>query len=144
MSRRPNRSRSRPSIRAILIASATSARDFLVYTQEIARFSEQGGVVLNVGSAVIGPEVLLKAVSMAVNRGYPPTNLVTGDFDLHPRATEDGAQNEGQYYYYLRDQKTITTRLPSVFDGKGYYIEGDHANTIPAFYQLLMRKLGVS
>ncbi|MCK5442790.1 MAG: hypothetical protein KAJ23_12945, partial [Maribacter sp.] len=41
-----------------------SGRDFLIYTNEIAQL-ENGGVILNVGSAVTGPEVFLKAASMA-------------------------------------------------------------------------------
>jgi hypothetical protein len=119
----------------------TSARDFLIYTEEIGRLA--GGVVLNVGTAVMGPEVLLKAVSMVTNQGRGPQGLVTGDFDIRPFVFDDDVRDEGQYYYYLRDQKTIATRLPRVFDGAGYYIEGDHAQTVPAFYQLLMQKLGV-
>ena len=120
----------------------TSARDFLIYTEEIGRFRE-GGVVLNVGTAVMGPEVLLKAVSMVTNQGRAPQGLVTGDFDLRPFVFDDTAKDEGQYYYYLRDQKTIVTRLPRVFGGVGYYLEGEQRETVPAFYQLLMRKLGV-
>jgi hypothetical protein len=119
----------------------TSARDFLIYTQHLREFSA-GGVILNVGTAVMGPEVLLKAVSMVVNQGCPPKGIVTGDFDIRPFVFQDDVRDEGQYYYYLRDQKTIATRLPRVFDGAGYYIEGDHTRTIPAFYQLAMQKLG--
>jgi hypothetical protein len=121
----------------------TSARDFLIYTEHVRRFSAGGGVLLNVGTAVMGPEVLLKAVSMVANQGHPPKGIVTGDFDIRPFAFQDDVRDEGQYYYYLRDQKTIATRLPRVFGGAGYYIEGDQVTTVPAFYQFLMRKLGV-
>ncbi len=121
----------------------TSARDFLIYAEHLKRFSAGGGVILNVGTAVMGPEVLLKAVSMVANQGSPPKGIITGDFDLRPFVFQDEVRDEGQYYYYLRDQKTIATRLPRVFGGTGYYIEGDQAKTVPAFYQLLMRKLGV-
>jgi len=124
------------------VKGGASARDFLIYTEEIGRLTE-GGVVLNVGTAVMGPEVLLKAVSMVVNQGRPPQGIVTGDFDIRPFAFDDAAKDEGQYYYYLRDQKTIATRLPRVFGGTGYYLEGDQMHTVPAFYQLLMRALGV-
>lgn len=120
----------------------TSARDFLIYTEEISRLT-RGGVVLNVGSAVMGPEVLLKAVSMVTNRGRAPQGIITADFDLRPFAFDDAVRDESQYYYYLRDQKTVATRLPRVFQGAGYYLEGDHRDTVPAFYQLLMRELGV-
>jgi hypothetical protein len=119
-----------------------SARDFLIYTEEVRKLSS-GGVLLNIGSAVMGPEVLLKAVSMAANRGCPPRGIVTGDFDIRPFVFDDCARDESEYYYYLRDQKTIATRLPRVFGGAGYYVEGDQINTVPAFYQLLMQKLGI-
>ncbi len=118
----------------------TSARDFLIYAEHLKRFSD-GGVLLNVGTAVMGPEVLLKAVSMVANQGCPPKGIVAADFDLRPFVFRDDVRDEGEYYYYLRDQKTIATRLPRVFDGVGYYIEGDQTETVPAFYQLLMRKL---
>lgn len=120
----------------------TSARDFLIYAEHLKRFSA-GGVLLNVGTAVMGPEVLLKAASMVANQGCPPKGIITGDFDIRPFVFQGEARDEGQYYYYLRDQKTIATRLPRVFDGTAYYIEGDQAKTVPAFYQLLMRELGV-
>jgi hypothetical protein len=119
----------------------TSARDFLIYTEEIGRLTG-GGVVLNVGTAVMGPEVLLKAVSMVTNQGRAPRGLVTGDFDIRPFAFDDAVKDEGQYYYYLRDQKTIATRLPRVFGGTGCYIEGEQRQTVPAFYQLLLGELG--
>lgn len=120
----------------------TSARDFLIYTEEVGRMIE-GGVVLNIGTAVLGPEVLLKAVSMVANQGRPPKGIVTGDFDIRPFVFDDTARDEGQYYYYLRDQKTIAARLPRVFGGTGYYVEGEQVNTVPAFYQFVMRKLGI-
>ncbi len=70
-----------------------------------------GGVVLNVGSAVAGPEVLLKAVSMAGNVARVPKQILTADFDLkahHPQAMSD----ENSQYYYYRDHKSIVTRIP--------------------------------
>ena len=122
---------------------ATAARDFLIYTEELSRFVE-GGVVLNVGTAVMGPEVLLKAASMVTNQGRPPKGIVTGDLDIRPFVFDDSVKDEGQYYYYLRDQKTIATRLPRVFDGAGYYVEGEQRQTVPALYQLTMRALGIT
>ena len=68
-----------------------SGRDFLIFTDEVTRLAD-GGVVLNIGSAVTGPEVLLKAVSMAANVGAPPTGLVTADFDLGRKARPDAAK----------------------------------------------------
>ncbi len=42
----------------------------------------------------------------------------------------------------LRDQKMIAARLPRVFGGTGCHLEGDQIDTVPAFHQLLTRKLG--
>jgi len=110
-----------------------SGRDFLIYAQEVTRIAG-GGVVLNVSSAVTGPEVLLKAVSMAGNVGKAPTGIVTGDFDLRPYCP-DNMKNEGSPDYYVRHQKSVATRIPQAFGGKGFYIQGDHRATFPRMYQ---------
>ncbi len=110
-----------------------SARDFLIYTNEISGF-EKGGVLLNVGSAVTGPEVFLKAASMAGNIGKAPKNIITADFDLRPYKPEH-ITNESTVGYYYRDQKSIVTRVPEAYGGKGYYIEGNQKQTIPLLFQ---------
>ena len=114
--------------------------DFLIFTEEMCRFTE-GGVILNIGTAIMGPEVVLKAVSMAANVGCKPDGLWTADFDIRPFVFDDEVRDESQAYYYLRDQKSIATRIPKVFDGVGFYFEGLHADTLPALYQYVMRKL---
>jgi len=114
-----------------------SGRDFGIYAAEVCRLTG-GGVVLNVGSAVIGPEVLLKAVSMAANIGKVPQGIVTADFDLRPVNFEHMA-DESQHSYYFRDAKSVVTRVPQAFGGKGYYIQGNFAQTIPALYQRLVK-----
>jgi hypothetical protein len=120
----------------------TSGADFLVFTQEMCRFTG-GGVILNIGTAIMGPEVVLKAVSMAANAGRKPSGLWTGDFDVRPFAFDDQVRDESQAYYYLRDQKSIATRIPKVFGGVGFYFAGLHSDTLPALYQYVMRELGV-
>jgi len=103
---------------------------------EVAKLTE-GGVVLNVGSAVTGPEVLLKAVSMAANVGCVPHGIVTADFDLRahePRQMTD----EAAQCYYFRDQKSVVTRIPEAFGGRGLYIQGDQKQTIPFLYRQII------
>lgn len=114
-----------------------SGRDFLIYANEATKFVE-GGSVLNIGSAVQGPEVLLKALSMAANVGKTPRNIVTADFDLR---SFDAAQmtDESSEGYYFRDQKSIVTRIPEAFEGKGYYIQGDQKQTVPFLYQQILK-----
>jgi hypothetical protein len=115
-------------------------RDFLVFIEEMCRFTA-GGVVLNVGTAITGPEVLLKAVSMAANVGKGPDGLWTAVFDIRPFTFDDRRRDEGQAYYYLRDQKSVATRIPKVFGGTGFYFQGTHAETLTAFYQYVVRAL---
>ena len=118
----------------------TSGRDFLIFTEMITRLT-RGGVILNIGTAVTGPEVLLKAVSMAANKHMAPHGITVADFDIRPFVFDDNARDESEYYYYLRDQKSVATRIPKVFGGKGYYLEGDHAGTLTSVYQYFRRHL---
>ena len=120
---------------------ATSGADFLIFAEEMRKFTE-GGVVLNIGTAVMGPEVVLKAVSMAANVGCPPSGIRIADFDVRPFAFDDDVRDESQPYYYLRDQKSLATRVPKVFDGVGYYFQGLHEATLPPLYQYIVRELG--
>ncbi len=118
---------------------ACSGRDFLIFTEHITRFTA-GGVILNIGSAVTGPEVLLKAVSMAANVGSAPARLLTADFDLHPYHPAS-LTDESSPAYYHRDQKSIVTRIPQAFAGQGLYIQGNQLQTIPALYAAILESL---
>ena len=120
------------------VKGGCSGRDFLIYAQEISRLTE-GGVVLNIGSAVTGPEVLLKAVSMAANAGNVPKHIITADFDLRHHDAHAMTDEAAQGYYY-RDQKSIVTRIPEAFDGKGHYLLGNQKQTFPLLYKRLMEK----
>ena len=116
-----------------------SGRDFLIYTNEIAKFTD-GGVLLNIGSAVTGPEVLLKAVSMAANAGNIPNNIITADFDLRDHKPE-AMSDESSQGYYFRDQKSIVARIPQAFNGKGFYIQGNQKQTFPLLYKKVIEGL---
>ena len=113
-----------------------SGRDFLIYTREISNLSD-GGVILNIGSAVTGPEVFLKAASMAANTGHVPNKIITANFDLRTYNPENFT-NENAVGYYYRDQKSIVTRVPEAYGGKGYYIGGNQKLTIPLLYKKLL------
>jgi hypothetical protein len=116
-----------------------SGRDFLIYAEQITRVAG-GGVVLNISSAVTGPEVLLKAVSMAGNIAKAPAGIITADFDLK-RYCPDNMRNESSPDYYSRHQKSVATRIPQAFSGKGYYIQGDHRVTLPRLFQHILKRL---
>ncbi len=95
------------------------------------------GVFMNFGSGVIGPEVFLKALSIARNLGYPTFQITTANFDLIDLGdyrSKIGYENP-QYYY--RPRKNIVNR-PVSRGGKGWHFVGDHQETIPSLYNRLM------
>jgi len=114
-----------------------SGRDFLIYTHQIARLTN-GGVVLNIGSAVTGPEVLLKAVSIAANTGNVPHSIITADFDLRD-CDRKAMSDESSQGYYFRDQKSVVARIPQAFAGKGFYVQGDQKQTFPLLYKKVLQ-----
>jgi hypothetical protein len=113
-----------------------SGRDFLVFAAHVCEM-DRGGVFLNIGSAVAGPEVFLKACSLAANIGRAPRAIETASFDFRPGEPTD-AGNERRAGYYYRDLKSVVVRIPESFSGHGHYVQGDHLQTVPAFYQALV------
>ena len=115
---------------------ATSYQDFLIFTQSVSGL--EGGVFLNIGSAVMGPEVYLKALAMCRNVAHQEGRVIrdftTGVFDLIPISDDTRVQapkTDPRYYY--RPWKTILVR--TVADGgESYYVQGDHRLTIPRLY----------
>jgi len=110
-----------------------SYRDFLAVCDTVNKL--EGGVFLCMGSAVMGPEVYLKALSMARNvahqEGRRIANFTTAAFDLIPIQGEwqtEAPKSNPQYYY--RPWKTILVR--TVADGgQSFYVCGDHRQTVP-------------
>jgi hypothetical protein len=115
---------------------ATSFTDFLVLVQSVLGL--EGGVLLNFGSAVMGPEVYLKALAMARNVAHQEARVIrhfsTGVFDLIPLEGDHRQQapkSDPRYYY--RPWKTILVR--TVADGgESFYVAGDHRQTLPRLY----------
>jgi hypothetical protein len=118
-----------------------SGRDFLIFTNEVTKLTN-GGVFLNIGSAVTGPEVFLKAISMAANTGHAPRNIITADFDLRDYRAEQMTDESSQGYYF-RDQKSVVTRIPEAFAGNGYYIQGNQKQTFPLLYKMIIDRLSL-
>ena len=110
-----------------------SDRDFLSVCDTVERL--EGGVFLCVGSAVMGPEVYLKALSMARNvahqEGREIRQFTTAAFDLvpiHGDVAHEAPKSDPQYYF--RPWKTILVR--TVADGgESFYVCGDHRQTVP-------------
>ncbi|MBM4412446.1 MAG: hypothetical protein FJ040_03225 [Chloroflexi bacterium] len=116
-----------------------SYTDFLILTQTITQL--EGGVMLNVGSAVMGPEVYLKALAMARNVAHQQqqqiAHFTTAVFDMVslPDDLSTEARKSDPAYYY-RPFKTILVR--TVRDGgTSYYINGDHRTTIPHLWHII-------
>jgi hypothetical protein len=109
---------------------ATSGRDFAVYTRSVAGL--EGGVFCNFGSAVIGPEVFLKALSIARNLGNRVSTFTTANFDLVKLAGDYRRPSpSGDPQYFYRPKKNIVIR-PTSMGGKGFHVAGRHRETIPA------------
>jgi hypothetical protein len=110
-----------------------SYRDFLTVAHTVNRL--EGGAFLCFGSAVMGPEVYLKALSMARNvahqEGRPIAHFTTAAFDLiriEGEFQQEAPKSNPQYYY--RPWKTILVR--TVADGgESFYVCGDHRHTLP-------------
>jgi hypothetical protein len=122
---------------------AASYRDFLAFTRIIEGL--EGGVVLCYGTAVMGPEVYLKALSMArnvaVQEGREIRSFTSVVFDLVRLGhdlSEEAPKDTPEYYY--RPFKTVLVR--TVRDGgTSHYIRGDHRATLPALHALLRERL---
>ena len=119
---------------------AASYRDFLILAKTVENL--EGGAVLNYGTAVMGPEVYLKALSMARNvarqEGREIRRFTTAAFDLIPIEgdfREQAPKSNPQYYY--RPWKTVLVR--TVADGgEAFYFCGDHRATVPALRKRIL------
>jgi len=92
----------------------TSLRDFRYFTACVARLG--GGVYLNCGSAVVLPEVFLKAVALARNQGVPLDALTTVNID---------------FLRMYRPHTSVVTRPVAGTNGTGISLIGHHEVLIP-------------
>lgn len=113
-----------PSFNAALTGEG-SLRDFHLLVENVSRLN-QGGVVINFGSAVILPEVFLKALNLARNLGTPVKDFVTANFDM---------------LYHYRPLQNVVCR-PIETGGKGFYIVGHHEFMLPLLAWAIMEKIG--
>ena len=121
-----------------------SYTDFLVFTDSVSRL--EGGVFLNIGTAVMGPEVYLKALAMTRNvahqRGEVIRHFTTAVFDLPQLGGQlDHEADKSDPRYYFRPYKTVLVRTVAE-GGKSYYVCGDHRQTVPALYDQILARVG--
>jgi len=112
-----------PAVDAAAIGSG-SHRDFRLLAAHVADLNE-GGVYLNVGSAVIMPEVFLKAVSAVRNLGHPLADFTTANFD---------------FMQHYRPRVNVVERPHAGAGGAGYAITGHHELMIPLLAAALIEK----
>jgi hypothetical protein len=115
---------------------ATSYTDFLRFASVLE--SLQGGVIMNFGSAVMGPEVYLKALSMARNTarqsGRQISEFTTLVCDLaHLPDDYHREADRSQPGYYFRPWKTMLVRTVAG-EGESFYVQGKHADTVPQLW----------
>jgi len=112
-----------PAADAAAIGSA-SHRDFRLLSAYVADLNE-GGVYLNVGSAVVLPEVFLKAVSAVRNLGHPLANFTTANFD---------------FLQHYRPRVNVVERPHAGSGGAGYAITGHHELMVPLLAAALIER----
>jgi hypothetical protein len=117
-----------------------SYRDFLIFARAVQNL--EGGVMLSFGSAIMAPEVYLKALAMARNvacqDGRQIRNFSTAVFDLVPIEGDIHRElTKTDPGYYFRPHKTILVR--TVADGgESFYFCGDHRATVPALRRAVL------
>lgn len=114
-----------PSANGAAIGKA-SFTDFQLLTQLVTEL-EDGGVVLNFGSAVILPEVFLKALTIARNLGHTVSHFTAADFDMI------------QQY---RPAENVVKR-PTEMGGKGYSFTGHHELMIPLLALTILSQISL-
>ena len=112
-----------PDMDGALTGKAT-LRDFRLFTGVVSTLD--GGVFLNIGSAVIMPEVFLKALTVARNLGYKVKRFTTVNMDFI------------QHYRPL----TNVVRRPTATGGRGYTLTGHHEILLPLLYAGIVEELG--
>jgi deoxyhypusine synthase len=100
---------------------ATSHTDFRLLAELVKRM-DGGGVYLNVGSAVVLPEVFLKCVTLVRNLGHPLANITTANFD---------------FIQSYRPLTNVVRRPTEKGAGEGFSITGHHELTIPLLAAML-------
>lgn len=115
-----------PSTDGALVGEGTY-RDFQRFCSMISEL-EGGGVYFNIGSAVLLPEIFLKALSLVRNLGHEVKEFVTVDLDM---------------IRHYRPSVNVVNR-PTQEAGRGYAITGHHEIMIPLLYHMLRTQLEAS
>jgi len=118
---------------------ALSYNNFLKFASIVQNL--ENGVIMNFGSAVMAPEVFLKALSMARNAARQKDQVIKHFTalvcDLHALPADyrkEASKNSAAYYF--RPWKTMLVR--TIADGgESFYVKGKHSKTIPALWSAI-------
>ena len=108
-----------PSCSGVAIGK-TSYEDFKIFTDSVSKL--EGGVLINIGSSVILPEVFIKSLSIVRNLGYNVRNITTANLDM---------------IKHYRPHVNIVVR-PTSLGGKGYHIIEKHEKTVPSLHKMII------
>ena len=98
----------------------TSYQDFKIFAESVSKL--EGGVILNIGSSVILPEVFLKALTIARNLGYKVAKITAANLDMID---------------HYRPRENVVNR-PTSLGGKGFMIIEKHEKTIPSLHRKIV------
>ena len=101
----------------------TTYEDFKIFTDSVSKL--ENGVVINIGSAVIMPEVFLKALTIARNLGFKVEKFTAANLDM---------------IEHYRPKVNVLER-PTDLGGKKIFVQGRHEKTIPSLYKKIKRGL---
>jgi hypothetical protein len=112
-----------PSVNGAAVGDTTWT-DFQIFTNNVSTL-DKNSTVLNIGSAVIMPEVFLKALTVSRNLGYPAFGFSSATFDM---------------IRHYRPTVNVVER-PTQKKGKGYYFIGHHEIMLPLLFAALHARL---
>jgi deoxyhypusine synthase len=98
----------------------TTYQDFKIFSDTVSKM--ENGVILNIGSAVILPEVFLKALTISRNLGFKVQNITTANLDMAD---------------HYRPRENVVKR-PTSLGGKGFIIVGRHEVTMPSLHRKIV------
>ncbi|MBI2101422.1 hypothetical protein HYT53_02325 [Candidatus Woesearchaeota archaeon] len=101
----------------------TSYHDFKVFAESVSRL--EGGVIINAGSAVVLPEVFLKALTIARNLGFKVEKITAANFDM---------------INHYRPRENVVQR-PTSLGGEGFVIIERHEKTIPTLHRKIVENI---
>ncbi len=100
-----------------------SYQDFKIFTDSVSKLEE--GVILNIGSSVIMPEIFVKSLAIARNLGFKVERFTAANFDMID---------------HYRPRVNVVER-PTMKGGKGYNIIGHHEIMLPLLAAMILRGL---